>query len=61
MLNFDVAEKSLGIVFPPFFAYDFSRRILLVLYSISWPNFIDCLHLLRYQLICELQLFVNQS
>ena len=40
MLNFDFLEKSLGIVSPANFAYDFSRKILSMLYSINWPNFI---------------------
>ena len=40
MLNFDYLEKDLVIVSPPYFVYDFSRKIFLVLYSINWPNFI---------------------
>ena len=33
MLNIDFLEKGLGIVFPPHFAYDFSRKTFLKLYS----------------------------
>ena len=40
MFNFDIVEKGLGIVSPPHFVYDFSRKILLMLYSINLPNFI---------------------
>ena len=48
MLNFDFLEKGLGIVSPPHFVYDFSRKMFLMLYSI-WPNFIVWLPLfLRY-------------
>ena len=39
MLDFDFIEKGLGIVFPPHFVHDFSRKMFLVLYSINWPNF----------------------
>ena len=31
MLNFGFLEKGLGIVSPPHFVYDFSRKILLML------------------------------
>ena len=40
MPNFDFLDKSLGIVSPAHFVYDFSTIIFLVLYSINWPNFI---------------------
>ena len=35
MLNFDFLEKDLGIVSPPHFAYDFLRKMFLMLYSIN--------------------------
>ena len=35
MLNFDFLEKCLGIVSPPHFAHDFSRKIFDMLYAIS--------------------------
>ena len=35
MLNFDFLEKGLGIVSLPYFVYDFSREIFLMLYSIN--------------------------
>ena len=40
MLNFNLLEKDLGIVSLPYFVYDFSRKMFLMLYSINWPNFI---------------------
>ena len=46
MLTLNFSEKGLGIVSPPHFVYDFSRKIILMLYSINWPNFIACLPLL---------------
>ena len=45
MLNFDILEKGLGIVCPPHFVCDFSRKMFLMLYSINWPNFIALLPL----------------
>ena len=39
MLNFDFLEKGLGIVSPPHFVYDVSRKIFLMSYSINWPKF----------------------
>ena len=33
-------KKGLGLVSPPHFAYDFSRKISLFLYCINWPNLI---------------------
>ena len=47
MLKFNFSEKGLGLVSPPHFAYDFSRKILLMLHSINGPNFNVslCLHL----------------
>ena len=47
MLNFDFSEKGVGLVSPPYFAYDFSLP--------------DCLYFSRYWAICVLQLFVNQA
>ena len=44
MLNFDVLEKSLAIVFPPHFVYEFSRKMSYVIF-INWPNFIVWLSL----------------
>ena len=40
ILNFNFSEKGLGLVYPPHFVYDFSRKIFLKLYSINWLNFI---------------------
>ena len=47
MLNFDFLEKGLGVVSPPLFLYDFSRKTFLMLYSINWPNSIVWLPSLR--------------
>ena len=46
MLNLDFLKKSLGIVSPPDFACDFSRKILFMQNSIDWPNFITSFPLL---------------
>ena len=46
MLNFTFLEKSFEIVSAPYFLYDFSRKMSLMLYSINWPNFIVWLILL---------------
>ena len=40
MLNFNFSEKGLGLVSPPHFVYDFSRKMFLMLHSINWPSFI---------------------
>ena len=40
ILNFDFIDKGLGIVTPAHFVFDFSPKMLLMLYSINWPNFI---------------------
>ena len=52
MLNFDFSEKGLGIVSPPHFVYDFSRKMFLKLYSNNCPVVIVWLSLL-------LQILVN--
>ena len=62
MLNFNFSEKVLGLVTPPHFAYDFSRKnfscFILLTDHISLP---DCLYFSRYWAICLLQFFVNQA
>ena len=35
MLNFNFLEKSMGIVSPPHFVYDISRKMVFMLYSIN--------------------------
>ena len=40
MLNFNFSGKGLGIVSPAHFVYDFSRKMFLMLYSVTLPNFI---------------------
>ena len=39
MLIFNILEEGLGLVIPPHFTYDFSRKVFLFLYSTNWPNF----------------------
>ena len=34
MLNVEFLEKGLGLIFPPYFMYDYWRKILLLLYTI---------------------------
>ena len=46
MLYFDFLEKVLGLVFPPHFVHDFARKMILMLYSLNWPQFIARLPLL---------------
>ena len=46
MLNFNFSGKSLGLVHPPHFVYDFSRKKFHMLHSINWPNFVFWLSLL---------------
>ena len=46
ILNFDFLDKVLGKVSLTQFAYDFSIKIFLIFYSISWRNFIIWLSLL---------------
>ena len=46
VLNFNFSEKGLGLVSPPHFVYDFSRKMFLMLHCINWPNFIAWLPLL---------------
>ena len=40
MLNFDFSEKGLGIVSVPNFVCDFSRKMLLKVYSTNLTGFI---------------------
>ena len=40
LLNLDFFEKGLGIILPPQFLYDFSRKIFFILYSIVLPHFV---------------------
>ena len=40
MFNFDFLGKGLEIVSPPHFENSLSRKMVLMLYSINWPNLI---------------------
>ena len=46
MLDFNFSEKGLGLVSPPHFVYDFSRKTFFMLHSVNEPNFIVWLSLL---------------
>ena len=46
MLNFIFSGKGLGLVSPPHFVHNFSRKMFLMLDSINWPNFIVWLPIL---------------
>ena len=61
MLNFNFSEKGLGVVSPSHFQYDFSRKMFIMLHSITWPNFIVWLPFLKYWAISVLRLFTNQA
>ena len=50
MLNFDTLEKCLGILSPPYFVYDFSRKLFLMLYSTKCSDFLFWLPLLLERL-----------
>ena len=52
-LNLNFLEKGLGVVSPPYFVYDFSRKRFLMLHSNNWPNFSS------YWTKCVLHLFVT--
>ena len=39
MLNFEFLERCLRLVSPPHFVCNFSRKIVLMLYFITWPIF----------------------
>ena len=45
MLNFCILDEGLGINSPAHFVYDFSTKMILMLYSVNWPSFIVWLHL----------------
>ena len=61
MLNLDFLQMGLELASPPYFVYNFSRKVFCILYSINWPNFVVWLPLhFRYWGICVLQLFVSK-
>ena len=63
ILTFDFLEKDQGIVSPPHFVYDFSRKMFLVLYSINWANFIVWLSLVLEILgsMCNQDVFLHDQ
>ena len=61
MPNFGFSEKGLEIVSPPHFVYDFSRKIFLMLYSITDQILLfGYLYFFTYWAIWVLQLLVSQ-
>ena len=61
MLNFDCFRKGSGIVSLPDFLNEFSRKLVLIIDSINWPNFIFWMPLvLRYWAIWIFEIFVLQ-
>ena len=38
MLNFNFPEKGQGLVSPPYFVHDFSRKLFHILHPANWPN-----------------------
>ena len=65
--TFQFLEKGLGIVFPPHFLYDFSRKMILIYIILTGQiSLSDCLYFLRCHAIfvsfpgCEiLKLFLS--
>ena len=61
MLNLDFLQMGLELASPPYFVYNFSRKVFCILYSTNWPNFVVWLPLrFRYWGICVMQLFVSK-
>ena len=60
--NFDFLKKGLGVVSPPHFVYDISRKMFFILYSIliDQISLFYYFYFLRYWAVCALQLFVFQ-
>ena len=62
MINFNFSEKSLGLVSPPYFEYDFQEKCFSCYILLTDQNSLsDCLYFSRYLAICVLQLFINQA
>ena len=59
MLNFNFPEKGQGLVSPPYFVHDFSRKLFHVLLTDQIPTS-ECLYFLRYWAIRVSKLFVIQ-
>ena len=45
--HYQKSKRDLELVSASHFRYDFWRKLFFLLYSITWPNFIVWLHLLR--------------
>ena len=63
MLDFNFSEKGLGLVSPPHFVYDFSKKKCFSSYILLTDqiSLSDCLYFSRYWAMCVLKLFVNQA
>ena len=60
MFDFNFSENSLELVPPPYFVYDFSSKMFVMLHSIDWPSFIIWSPIrLEVCVLCVLQLFAN--
>ena len=61
MLNFDFLEKGLRIDFPPYFVFDFSRKMFLMfILSTDQVSLSNCFYFMRYWAKYVFQLFVSQ-
>ena len=63
MLKFNFSEKDQGLVFPPYFVHDFTRKLFHAYYIllIDQIPMSECLYFSRYWAIRVLKLFVNQA
>ena len=61
MLNFHFSEKGLGLVYPPNFVNDFSRKMFCYILLTDQISLSDCLYFWRYWTTYVLWLFVNQA
>ena len=62
MLNFGFKEKGLGLVFPPYFVYDFQETCFSCYILLTNQILLsDCLYFSRYWAICVVPLFLNQA
>ena len=60
LLKFDFFEKGLGIVTPPDFVHDFSRKLFLTNVLLTDQiSLFACFYFLKYWAIYILQLFIN--
>ena len=65
-LKTNFSEKGVGLVSPPHFVYDFSRKLFLMLHSFDWPNFtvwlpliLEMLDNMRITIVWNLKFEIN--